>query len=140
LIGLGVVLLWFRFRRGLLMSVERSRPYPGSSHASSKRSVGIVVALFISCRGIGYSGSGRRNILSRLWTGPPKLCVPIIWSPQMVRCSSLGKYTKILGSVLAPDTSIRLRRRHLTPPPLVRHFPNVRVGSGRKYFRTDGAK
>lgn len=33
----------------LLVSVERSRPYPGSSHASSKRSVGIVVGLFISC-------------------------------------------------------------------------------------------
>ena len=40
------------------MSVERSRPYPGSSHASSKRSVEMVVGLFILWREVFDQVSG----------------------------------------------------------------------------------
>ena len=118
------------------MSVERSRPYPGSSHASSKRSVGIVVALFISCGGLGVSSVEEEYSLEVV-DRRPKLCVQIIpslFAPNGQVCEP-RLYTKILCSLLAQDPSIRPRQRHLTPPPLVHHFPNVRVGSGQKNSR-----
>ena len=34
---------------GFVVSGKATPPYPGSSHASSKRSVEIVIGLFISC-------------------------------------------------------------------------------------------